>query len=249
LIENADSRGFFNNRLTDHAAIDRITTILEEARHADPPPPERALAEAREWLAGIETKMDDSEFLGNPKTFIPAYSGTGRRPSRRKLRRKDSQPKTVAEIANSNNISWTSQVLAEGAKGPIHAQVARLQVYPSHEGLPRDTAVWLFLRRSSDGEIKYAFSNAPEDIPLEDMCHAATLRWGIEQCFQEGKGQLGMDHYEHRSWPAWHRHMIYVFLGLHFLLRVRLRFKKNSNAHLAPSQPIDGGRVAASLPE
>jgi SRSO17 transposase len=49
-----------------------------------------------------------------------------------------------------------------------------------------------------------------------------------EQCFQEGKDQVGMDYYEHRSWPAWHRHMTYVFLALHFLLRLRLLFKKNS---------------------
>jgi len=39
-----------------------------------------------------------------------------------------------------------------------------------------------------------------------------------------------MDRYEHRSWPAWHRHMIYVFLALHFLLRLRIKFKKNSLA-------------------
>ena len=37
-----------------------------------------------------------------------------------------------------------------------------------------------------------------------------------------------MDYDEHRSWPAWHRHMTYVFLALHFLLRLRLLFKKNT---------------------
>ena len=54
------------------------------------------------------------------------------------------------------------------------------------------------------------------------------MRWPIEQCFHEGKDQVGMDCYEHRSWPAWHRHMIFVFLALHFLLRMRLHFKKKS---------------------
>jgi hypothetical protein len=44
-----------------------------------------------------------------------------------------------------------------------------------------------------------------------------------------------MDHYEHRSWPAWHRHMIYVFLGLHFMLRLRIQFKKNSSPHVTSS--------------
>ena len=57
---------------------------------------------------------------------------------------------------------------------------------------------------------------------------ASVMRWPIEQCFQDGKSQVGMDQYEHRSWPAWHRHMLYVFLALHFLLRLRVHFKKNS---------------------
>ena len=77
-----------------------------------------------------------------------------------------------------------------------------------------------------NGEIKYAFSNAPEDISLPELCKASIMRWPIEQCFQDGKEQLGMDQYEHRSWPAWHRHMIYVFLALHFLLRLRIKLKK-----------------------
>ena len=53
-----------------------------------------------------------------------------------------------------------------------------------------------------------------------------------------------MDHYEHRSWPAWHRHMIYVFLGLHFLLRIRIKFKKNPALTLPQAQRL----VAAALP-
>ncbi len=125
--------------------------------------------------------------------------------------------------------------LAEGAKGPIMADVACMRVYPSHNGMPKESTVWLFLRRTPDGQIKYAFSNAPKDIPLSELCKAAMMRWPIEQCFQDGKSQVGMDQYEHRSWPAWHRHMLYVFLALHFLLRLRIRFKKNSCADRAAS--------------
>jgi SRSO17 transposase len=73
------------------------------------------------------------------------------------------------------------------------------------------------------------------------------MRWPIEQCFKEGKDQLGMDKYEHRSWPAWHRHMLYVFLAQHFLLRLRLRFKKNSLSDAAASAYASGSHVAAAL--
>ena len=73
------------------------------------------------------------------------------------------------------------------------------------------------------------------------------MRWPIEQCFQDGKSHVGMNQYEHRSWPAWHRHMVYVFLALHFLLRLRLRFKKNSYADAAAGPLALGGSAAAEI--
>jgi SRSO17 transposase len=136
------------------------------------------------------------------------------------------QAQSVADIAQSQHCSWQQVVLGEGAKGPIVAEVARLRVFPSQNGLPEKKSVWLFIRRTPDGQTKYAFSNAPKNMPLWKMCKAATMRWGIEQCFEDGKSHVGMDYYEHRSWPAWHRHMIYVSLALQFLLRLRYRFKK-----------------------
>ena len=138
-------------------------------------------------------------------------------------------------------------VLAEGAKGPIVAKVARLRVYQSRDGLPKDSPVWLFIRRNPDGQMKFSFSNAPKNMPLSEMCKASVMRWPIEQCFEEGKDQLGMDHYEHRSWPAWHRHMICVFLALHFLLRLRIRFKKKSGPHITASTEINSINTATSL--
>ncbi|NTW58818.1 MAG: hypothetical protein HGA43_06600 [Nitrospirae bacterium] len=153
---------------------------------------------------------------------------------------------TVARIARSKKLAWKRVVLAEGAKGPILADVACLRVYPIRNDLPLESSVWLFLRRLEDGKIKYAFSNAPESTPLAELCEAATMRWPIEQCFQDGKSEVGMDHYEHRSWPAWHRHMLYVFLALQFLLRLRLRLKKSSSSDAAPGANTDYGRAAVS---
>ena len=171
-------------------------------------------------------RSDTQIFFEKPEVAIPAYKGHGPRPTKSRVVPGGPQPFTVAEVATSFDGHWTSIVLAEGAKGPIRADVAALRVYPAHEGLPRGPAVWLFIRRTEDGQTKYAFSNAPENIPFDELCEASTLRWPIEQCFQDGKSHVGMDQYEHRSWPAWHRHMAYVFLALHFLFRTRLRFKK-----------------------
>jgi SRSO17 transposase len=181
-------------------------------------------------------------FRTPPRVGVPRYRGRGRKPTTPRVTRGRAQ--TVSTIAQSPACPWTPVVLAEGAKGPIRAEVAALRVTPAVGGLPRATPVWLFLRRLEDGQVKAAFSNAPAATPLAALCRAATLRWPIEQCFQDGKSQVGMDHYEHRSWPAWHRHMLYVFLALHFLLRLRLQFKKNAGLDAAAGAPPRGGGVA-----
>ena len=188
-----------------------------------------ALPKEKYYFAGIRSTT--KVFLRKPTVSLPSYRGRSDRSTKACIVKGESY--TVGNIAKSRKCSWSRVVLAEGSKGPIMADVACLRVYPSRKGLPQESAVWLFIRRHADGEIKYAFSNAPEDTTLSELCKAATMRWPIEQCFQDGKSQVGMDQYEHRSWPAWHRHMIYVFLALHFLLRLRIRFKKNSITDVA----------------
>jgi SRSO17 transposase len=192
------------------------------------------------YFAGI--RSDTLVFRTRPRVHVPRYRGRGRKPTKPRVTQGRAVP--VGTLAARKQCLWTQVVLAEGAKGPIRAEVAALRVYPSRDGLPTTDPVWLFLRRTEDGQLKYAFSNAPADILLADLCRAATLRWPIEQCFQDGKSEVGMDQYEHRSWPAWHRHMLYVFLALHFLLRLRLRFKKNTSPDPAASAPPRGGSVA-----
>jgi SRSO17 transposase len=124
-------------------------------------------------------------------------------------------------------LSWQTLRICEGEKGPIVAGFARIRVYVSAERSPGSER-WLFLRNDPNQKIKYALSNAPQTCPFEEMVEVSEARWPIERCFQEDKGELGLDHYEHRSWTAWHRHMRLTFLAQLFLLRLRLRLKKKS---------------------
>ncbi len=204
-----------------------------------------AVPEELNYFAAI--RSDTRVFTKKPKIGLPQYGGRGRRPT--KVRVLPGQPKarTVADIAKSTRVSWRPVIVAEGAKGPIVAKVARIRVYLSRDGLPVGDQQWLFLRKDVDGHIKYAVSNAPKGIAYGDLLKASIMRWPIEQCFQEGKDQVGMDHYEHRSWPAWHRHMTYVFLSLHFLLRMRLLFKKNSSIDRALGSKAADGNAASQI--
>jgi SRSO17 transposase len=192
-------------------------------------------------------RSDAQVFTKKPKLGLPAYKGRGRRPSKTRVLPGQPKAQSVSEIAKSGRVAWKPVIVAEGAKGPIVAKVARIRVYLSRDGLPVGDPQWLFLRKNTDGQIKYAVSNAPKEIAFAELIKASTMRWPIEQCFQEGKDQVGMDYYEHRSWPAWHRHMIYVFLALHFLLRLRLLFKKNSAVDTAFGSQVDSSSASPQI--
>jgi len=202
----------------------------------------------REFYYFAAIKSDTQVFTKKPKLGLAPYKGRGRRPSKVGILSGQPKPRSVSQIAKSGRLPFKPVVVAEGAKGPIIAKVARIRVYLSRDGLPAGDQQWAFFRQNTDGEIKYAISNAPKEISLSEMVKASTMRWPIEQCFQEGKGQVGMDCYEHRSWPAWHRHMTYVFLALHFMLRIRLLFKKNSIADgsLGPQTTINSASAQIS---
>ena len=121
--------------------------------------------------------------------------------------------------------NWQTHKLAEGAKGPLVAAFARVRVYLSPDRTP-ESERWLLLRNDANGQIKYALSNAPQQTSMRELVRVSGARWPIERCFQENKSELGLDHYEHRSWTAWHRHMQMVFLAQLFLVRLQIKFKK-----------------------
>lgn len=152
----------------------------------------------------------------------------------------------VSQIAKSESTQWDRVILAEGSKGPIVADVSIQRVRENEEKGRAGKELWLIMRRFEGGRLKYYLSNAPKDIPYEELRRALLMRWPIEQCFEDGKRYLGMDHYEHRSWNSWHRHMLYVFLAQLFLLRMRLAFKKNADSDRSPGSEYAHRSLRAS---
>ncbi len=145
---------------------------------------------------------------------------------------------TIGAITALIPCSRPKVILAEGAKGPIQAEIACLLVYPVLGDLSSVSPASLILRHTNDSQLKYALSNPWSDPLLSELCRGATLRWPIEPCFQDGKSQIDTGHYDHRSWPAGHRHMLYVFLALHFLLRLRIRVRKPPTLTLAQARTL-----------
>jgi len=123
--------------------------------------------------------------------------------------------------------AWRTYVIKDGAKGVIRAAFAFLRIYPVRQRVPGPQS-WLVLRRTLGArpETKYYLSNAPAGTRPDTLVRVSGQRWPIERAFQECKGELGMDHYETRTWAGWHHHQTLVILAHHFLVRLRLRLKK-----------------------
>lgn len=173
-------------------------------------------------------------WLKEPKVVPLEYSGRGR-PPQKGATRTDSRPEAVKNIIKHKNVIWKKVILAEGTKGPIAAEVTILRVIRCEDNLPTKK-IWLIVRRDEDGSLHYYISNAPKNSMKKIFYRVLTMRWSIEQCFEDGKKYLGMDHYEHRSWPAWHRHMLFVFLSMFFLHILRIKYKKNSSKYSSPDE-------------
>jgi SRSO17 transposase len=167
-----------------------------------------------------DVKSSSRLFTERPPVSVPPYSGKGRKPEKEKP---EFEPLTVKEIIENPATIWNKVTLGIGAKGPIIAEDTVLRVIEVRNGLPgRD--VWLYARKMEDGTTKYALCNAPADAMIVEIRKPALMRWSIEQCFKECKDYLGMDHYESRSWDAWRRHMLIIFISHLFITKLRIAF-------------------------
>jgi SRSO17 transposase len=72
-------------------------------------------------------------------------------------------------------------------------------------------------------ERAYVLIFAPCGTTLADMAQAIGTRWTVEQCFEEGKREVGLEHNEVRSWQGWYRHITPCMLAHAFLMVLRTR--------------------------
>ncbi len=136
------------------------------------------------------------------------------------------EAKRVDRIAASIEADqWQRLSAGDGSKGPRLFDWAYVELdKPEKEGWQR----YLVVRRSLDNgeksaDLVYVLVFAPIGTTLEEMVKAIGMRWTVEQCFEEGKGEVGLDEYEVRSWQGWHRHITLSMLAHAFLLDLRIQ--------------------------
>jgi len=193
--------------------------------------------EAVEALPGktyfVSVPEDTMCWLKRPITMTKQYLWGGKTRTKTVLIDPESKPISVNELArNINDYFWYRRKVSEGTKGPIVYEYTRRQVILSAAGLPQKT-VWLLIRRTLDDKPKYSFfiSNASASTRLKTLIWLSGLRWAIEQCFEEAKTELGMDHYEIRKFTGWHHHMLTCMLAHYFLWHLKIRLGEKSTLY------------------
>lgn len=191
----------------------------------------------RVWVGAVAVEPPGPGPLGRPRTRPRVVPGTARA---QEVRR-------IAAVLPAS--AWRRCRIQEGAKGELAADFAFLRVTRARRGGRPGPEAWLVLRRGLTPDargkrpLKYFLSNAPWDCPRAELARLGGARWPIEVAFEEAKGELGMDHYEVRSWRGWHHQMTQTFLAHHLLLRLRVRGEK-PGADARPGQGAPGRRAA-----
>ena len=156
----------------------------------------------------------------------PRTAGRGRPPSRP---RPDREPEAIkALIARLGQQATRTVRFRDGPDGtPMTSQFIFVRVRAAHDvagrqGAPREE--WLIAEWPDGAEapLDYWISNMAPDTPPERLARLARLRWKIELDYRQLKGELGLDHYEGRSWLGWHHHTALVTAAHGFLTLERM---------------------------
>ena len=195
----------------------------------------------------VQVSGDMTAWTEDPHPAEPPMKRGGTVP-RTRLYAKELPPvRSLREIANDLPSSrWKNITWREGIKGPLSSRFARVMVWMANglvQGktmeVPREE---LLIEWPSAHETPLKFwlsSLPPRRTSFRSLTRKAKGRFRIEQDYQEMKGEVGLDHFEGRSWQGWHHHVTLVTLAYAFLVMERMANKKNFWIDSAGCPPLD----------
>ena len=200
------------------------------------------------------------DFVGwtqKPKILIkPTFSQLRKKGRKRHFPRLSRKSLPACEVRNLAKYSpaftgqdWQPYRIKDGEKGPIVWEVKSVPFYRKEgvDGLPKQIHTLIVARNIlNQKEIKYFLANQSLQSPettLNDLLSIAFSRWPIERCFEIGKRDLGMDHFEMRQWPGIHRHFYISQLTQLFCVQVQQSLReKNSTETVSDRRAGSPGR-------
>jgi SRSO17 transposase len=180
-------------------------------------------ARGLDYIVGVTGEL--VVFTQEPQWVRPAPPSRGRPRTRSRLAPGNAQPVPLSAVAAQvprRKVTWR-----EGTKGKLSGRFAWVRVWPGHGWATGACAgaapVWLLIEEQGDGTLKYALSNLPVGTSRLAAVRLWKSRWPVEQGYQQMKEELGVDHFEGRSWRGFHHHVALVLLAYGFLLLERHR--------------------------
>jgi SRSO17 transposase len=151
-----------------------------------------------------------------------------RRPPRRRKKgrgRKRKAPfQRVDAWAKSQPQSrWTRLTVRDAEKGPLEVEAMMVRVQTKQDRRIGPEERLIVLRTVGEARIDYALTDAGPEVTLPEFVGVQRQRHRIEELFEAGNGEAGLDHYEVRSWVGWHHHMTLALVALWFLCLERRR--------------------------
>lgn len=181
------------------------------------------------WAVGISP--DQLVFAKSVRSVVPASRPRGRPPSRVRVSARSRKAKDV--IASLGAGAFEMIQWRRGTKGPLRGEFAALRIRVAdgpkaltHRHGPGEQ-VWLVCERRST-ETKYYLCNHPASTSLRALAISIKARWACEQAHQQLKEELGLDHFEGRSWHGLHHHALMTMIAFAFLQHLRLSQNKDS---------------------
>jgi SRSO17 transposase len=146
------------------------------------------------------------------------YPGGGRPRRFPRLADGSAPARPVQELACQIDVSSKRTYhVKDTDKGPEVWNVGWMPFYPHFDGAPGPLHWLIVALPVSGGDPKYFLSNAASGVPLEAILHVAFSRWHIERCFEDDKGEIGLDHFEVRNYRSLKRHLILSAVSFLFL--------------------------------
>lgn len=197
----------------------------------------RAALTARDLPYCVQVEPTTKAWTAPPAPSTPpAYQGQGR-PRRRPPRNELPIPQDFTTLAHAlPATAWHSVTWRPGSKGPLRSRFARIPVWLAHRWTTTRTvptsSVELLIEwpRDEPAPTKYWLADLRgESAGLRRLVRIAKGRWRIEMDYRELKEEVGLDHFEGRSWTGWHHHVTLATLAYAFLVLETLRGKKNDD--------------------
>ena len=149
-------------------------------------------------------------------------------------------------------LPWRKVTWRHGTKGPLWARFAAVRVRVADgpvnsraQHLPGEEA-WLVGEERASGEVKYYLTNHPPRTPLRQIAGTIKARWSCEQAHQQMKEELGLDHFEGRSWTGLHHHAVLTMIAYGFLQHLRLKEAAAANPLYSTGEtPAERGKNRA----